>query len=344
MGCLLLVLGMFGCSKQPAPISPSASPAPGTSTNEADRSPKPEKLQIAVIPKGTTHEFWKSVHAGAVKAAKELDVDIIWKGPLKEDDREAQIDQVENFVSRGVSGIVLAPLDDTALRGPVSDAVASKIPVVVFDSDLKSKDYASFVATDNYKGGELAAQRMAALLNGKGRVIVLRYQEGSASTMNREKGFLDTLARVSGIKVISASQYGGATTETAYKASENLLAPLKSQSGKLNVDGIFCPNESTTFGMLRALQDAKLAGTVRFVGFDSSKKLVEGLLAGQIDGLILQDPMKMGYLGVKTMVAHIKGKAVPKRIDTGATLVTKGNLDKPEIKELLNPPLDKWLK
>ncbi|BCW97905.1 MAG: hypothetical protein KatS3mg024_0732 [Armatimonadota bacterium] len=302
-----------------------------------------EKYTIAVIPKGTTHEFWKSVHAGAVKASRETGVEVIWKGPLKEDDREAQIAVVENFVTRGVSGIVLAPLDDTALRPAVSNAVRSDIPVVIIDSDLQGEEHISFVATDNYKGGQLAGQEMARLLNGKGRIVVLRYQEGSASTTNREKGFLDEIARHPGIQVVSANQYGGATTESAYRASENLLAPLK-KGGKLVIDGIFCPNESTTFGMLRALQDSKLAGTVRFVGFDSSEKLVQALSSGEIDALVLQDPFKMGYLGVKTLVDHLNGKEVPRRVDTGVTLVTRQNMQQPEIQQLLKPDLDQWLK
>jgi len=301
-------------------------------------------LTIAVIPKGTTHEFWKSVHAGAVKAERELGVQIIWKGPLKEDNREDQIKVVEDFVTKGVSGIVLAPLDDVALRGPVSNAVRSGIPVVIFDSDLRSEDYVSFVATDNYKGGVLGGRHLAQLLGARGRVAMLRYAEGSASTMNREKGFLDAISENPGIQVVSANQYGGATTETAYKASENLLAPLRTPEGGLSVDGIFCPNESTTFGMLRALQDGGFAGKVRFVGFDSSAKLVEALRRGELDALVLQNPFRMGYLGVKTLVEHIRGRPVEKRVDTGVTLVTRENMDQPEIRELLEPELEKWLK
>ena len=135
----------------------------------ANEQPGPEKTTIAVIPKGTTHEFWKSIHAGAVKAQRELDIEIIWKGPLKEDDREDQIALVENFISRGVSGIVLAPLDDTALRLPVANAVRSGIPVVIIDSGLQSDDFVSFVATDNYRGGRLAGADMAQRLNQKGQ-------------------------------------------------------------------------------------------------------------------------------------------------------------------------------
>jgi ribose transport system substrate-binding protein len=303
-----------------------------------------EKTTVAVIPKGTTHEFWRSIHAGAVKAARELEIEIIWKGPLKEDDREAQIAEVENFISRGVSGIVLAPLDDMALRVPVMNAVRSGIPVVIIDSGLKSDAHLSFVATDNYEGGRLAGQHMAELLGERGRVIALRYQEGSASTMNREQGFLDAVAEHSGIQVVSANQYGGATTESAYQASENLLAPYKTGEGGLSVDGIFCPNESTTFGMLRALQDGELAGEVRFIGFDSSEKLVQGLEQGQIDALVVQNPMRMGYLGVKTVVLHLRGKEVEKRVDTGVHLVTRESMNDPEMATLLKPDLDKWLK
>ncbi|MHC4461089.1 MAG: ABC transporter substrate-binding protein [Planctomycetota bacterium] len=307
-----------------------------------------EKYRIAVIPKGTTHIFWKSIHAGAVKAKqefKELGVEIKWIGPLKEDDRESQIKVVENFINRGVSGIVLAPLDDTALRRPVRDAVNNGIPVVIIDSGLKSEDYVSFVATDNYIGGRKGGEHLARILGGKGKVIMLRYQEGSASTMNREQGFLDVLKeKYPQIEVVSANQYGGATTESARRASENLLAPLRTPDGRLTIDGIFCPNESTAFGMLLALQDSGLAGKVKYVGFDSSERLVKGLEKGEIHGLVLQDPINMGYLGVKTIVRHLQGEKVEKRIDTGSEVATPENMNDPEMKKLLEPDYKKWLK
>jgi ribose transport system substrate-binding protein len=299
-------------------------------------------LHIAVIPKGTTHEFWKSVHAGAVKAAQELGVEITWKGPLKEDDLKAQIDVVQTFVAQGVSGIVLAPLNEKGLVGAVQQAHAAKIPVAIFDSDLQGHDHISFVATDNRAAGRIAGEQMISLLGGKGNVVVLRYSEGSASTANREAGFLEAIAKSDGIKVVSSNQYGGATTESAFATSENLLAATKAGDG--GVDGIFCPNESTTFGMLLALEKAGLAGKMKFVGFDSSTKLIEGVRQGHIDGLVLQNPFQMGYLAVKTMTQHLKGQNVEARIDTGATFVTKQNLDQPEIAELVAPDLKKWLK
>ena len=305
----------------------------------------PKEFTIAVIPKGATHTFWKSIHAGALMAAHELgNVNVIWKSGLKEDDRDSQIKVLEDMITLKVDGIVLAPLDDIALRPYVNEATINNIPVVIIDSDLKSDKYISFIATDNYLGGRKAADLLAKMIGEKGRVIMLRYAEGSASTMQRERGFLDAIRKYTNIVLVSTNQFGGATAETAYKASENLIAPLKTADGRLSVDGIFCCNESTTFGMLRALQDSKLAGKVKFVGFDSSRMLVNALENGEIHGLILQDPFKMGYLGVKTIYAFLNGQQVQKRIDTGAFVVTKENMNDPELQKLLYPDIKKWLK
>jgi ribose transport system substrate-binding protein len=300
----------------------------------------PPRLKIAVVPKGTTHEFWKAVHAGAVKAARELDIDVVWKGPMREDDLKEQIDIVQTFVAQGVGGIVLAPLSDKGLVGSVKAATAANVPVVVFDSDLAGGDTVSFVATDNEAAGRSAGDALATRV-GKGNVVLLRYQEGSASTANREKGFVAAIGTHPDVKLTSDSQYGGATTETAEKASENLLASLGADRG--GVQGVFAPNESTTFGLLLALRKTGLAGKTHVVGFDASDKLVQGVRSGEIDGLVVQRPFEMGYLAVKTMVAHIHGQGVEKRIDTGSTLVTKDNLDTPEIQALVKPDLKAWL-
>jgi ribose transport system substrate-binding protein len=308
-------------------------------------NPSSAKLTIAVIPKGTTHEFWKSIHAGSVKAARELtaqgtEVDVIWKGPIREDDREQQIQVVEGFISQGVRGIVLAPLDNRALVRPVEEAKSAGIPTVVIDSGLESSNIVSFVATDNLKGGMLAAERLGELLGGKGKVLLLRYQEGSASTQQREEGFLTQMkAKYPSIEVISSDQYAGPTRDTAKRASENLLNRFGS-----DLQGIFTPNESSTAGMLLALQDIDKAGKVAFVGFDSSQQFVDAMKAKQLDGIVLQNPFKMGYLGVRTMVEHLLGRPVEKLIDTGVIIVTPLNIDSPEVKELLSPPIDEFLK
>ena len=301
-----------------------------------------ESLTIAVIPKGTIHEFWKSVHAGADMAGQELGVDILWKGPLKEDDRETQISVVENIITRGVDGIVLAPLDDTALRRPVDEAMRNRIPVVIFDSGLQGDNYVSYVATDNFKAGQLAGKYMAKLLDGKGSVAVLRYAEGSDSTTKREDGFLDAIAAFADIEIATSNQYAGVTTESALKAAENLLSRFGGNEGNLQIDGIFCATEPTALGILRALENAGYAGKVKFVGFDSSEKMIAALRAGEMSGFVVQNPMQIGYLGVKTLVRNIHGEKVPRRIDTGSTLVTLENIDQPEIHDLLNPDLSKY--
>jgi len=300
--------------------------------------------QIAVIPKGTTHEFWKSIHAGAIKAQRELnaggrDIEIIWKGPLKEDDRAEQIKVVENFIGRKVAGIVLAPLDHQALVRPVVSASERKIPVVIIDSAISTDRIASFVATNNFKGGQRGGERLAEVLGGKGKVALLRYQEGSASTMEREAGFLEALKAFPDITIISADQYAGATRDTAFTAAQNLL-----NRHSKDIDGIFTPNESSTAGMILALNETHLAERIAHVGFDSSAPLIAALKAGTVKGLVVQDPFQMGYLGVMNVAAVIAGKEVPKQIDTPVVLVTPENLDEPAIKDLLNPPLDEYLK
>src|SRR5436853_1473451 len=315
------------------------------SCNRAGSKSGKKKLTIAVIPKGTSHKVWKSIHAGAIKAARELsspggEVEVIWKGPLREDDREQQIQVVEGFAAQGVSGMVLAPLDNRALARPVEEAKNAGVPTVIIDSALESNSIVSFVATDNRKGGTLGADRLGELLGGKGKVILLRYAEGSASTQEREDGFLQEMKqKYPNIELISTDQYAGATRDTAKRASENLLNRFGDE-----VQGIFCPNESTTAGMLLALQDIGKAGKLMFVGFDSSQSFIDAMRTKQLHGIVVQNPFNMGYLGVRTMVESLQGKTVEKRIDTGVTMITLDNLDTPESQTLLHPPLDQYLK
>jgi ribose transport system substrate-binding protein len=301
-------------------------------------------LRIAVIPKGSTHEFWKSIHAGAMKARGELaaegvEVEVLWKGPLREDDREQQIQVVEGFISQGVDGIVLAPLDSQALVRPVEEARRAGIPTVVIDSALATDAIASFVATDNVRGGELAAQELGRLLGGRGKALMLRLHEGSASTEERERGFLAGMARLwPEVQLVSTDQYGGPTRDTAKRSAENLLNRFGS-----DLQGIFTVNESTTSGMLLALQDLALAGKVSFVGFDSSRAFADALAAGQLHATVLQNPLAMGELGVEAMVDHLRGRPVAARIDTGVHLVTRENLEDPASRDLVRPPIDRYL-
>jgi ribose transport system substrate-binding protein len=222
---------------------------------------------------------------------------------------------------------------------PVDKAVRADVPVVVFDSGLKTDKIVSFVATDNFAGGELAGDYLAKLLDGAGKVILLRYMEGSASTDEREKGFLAAIGKHSKIEVISDNIYAGSSRATAQDASENLLNRFGDE-----VSGIFCPNESATVGMLLALRAVgKAQGKVKLVGFDGGEQNIQALRDGDVQGLILQDPVNMGYLSLKMAVKHIQGGDVEKAIDTGSTLVTAENIDDPDLQQLIDPPLDEYL-
>jgi ribose transport system substrate-binding protein len=305
-----------------------------------------ELYQIAVIPKGTTHEYWKAVQAGAIKAERELTaagtpVKIIWKGPLKEDDREQQVQVVENFIGRRVNAIVLAPLDRNALIAPVATAISGKIPVIIIDSGLNSTLPTSYIATDNREGGRVAARTLAGLVGPKGRVIMLRYSVGSGSTEDREEGFMEVMKKeFPTIKLVSTDQHAGVTRDTAYRAAQNLINRFSRE-----IDGVFACNQPATAGMLLALRDAGLAGgKMKFVGFDTGNELVTALKAGDISALMVQDPFRMGYLGVKNAVAVLRGEKVAAIVDTGVTVATRENLGQPAVSELLNPPLDAYLK
>ncbi len=318
-------------------LSAAGCPSPSTSGLGGDADGK--AYRIAVIPKGTTHVFWKSVHAGALKAAKELTdegtpVEIQWKGALLENDREGQINVVADFVAQGVDGIVLAPLDSTALVPSIENAKAAGIPTVIFDSGLADEStIVSYVATDNYNGGVLAAREIGKRLDGKGNVILLRYNVGSESTEQREKGFLDTIHKeFPRIVMLSDDQYSGTTALSA----QNKALELLNQFGD-RLDGIFAVCEPDSMGVLGALELEGLAGKVTFVGFDPSPHLVEAMRQKKIKGLVLQDPVAMGYLGVKMMVDHLQGKQVPRRIATGEVMATPENMDTLEMKKLLDP-------
>lgn len=294
-----------------------------------DTTGAPQKHSIAVIPKGTTHIFWQSVKAGAEAAGKEFGYEIYWNGPERETDRERQIQIIEDFIVQKVDGFVLAPLDRKALIPAVEKLDSLKIPCAIIDSAIDTDKYLTFAATDNYQGGVLAARRMGEILGGKGNVIVVKYVPGSGSTTERENGFIETIQKeFTGIKIVD-SKYGQDTVETSLQATEDMLTRNK------DLQGLYACNASTAVGAVQALQSQKRS-EVKMVGFDAEAALLNGLKAGQIDALIVQNPYKMGYEGVKAVAAAIKGETLPKKIDTGVEVVTKASLDDPKIKALLN--------
>lgn len=299
---------------------------------------KSEKKVIAVVPKATSHLFWLSVQAGAMAAGEEFGVQVEWNGAASETDFTRQIQILDSFVSRRVDGIAVAPTERKVLLSSLDRAAAAGIPVTVFDSGIDSENYMSFLATNNYEGGQMAARSLGRLLEGKGNVAVLMHTPGSGSTMDRERGFTDALqAEFPGIKIV-ASQYGQSDRSKAMAAAENIL------TAHPGLNGIFASSEPSSVGAALAIKSRGLVGKVRLLAFDSSDGMIEDLKAGVIDAMVVQDPFRMGHDAVKTIVDKLNGQTPPKRIDLSARVVTRADLEKTEVQRLLHPDLKRWVK
>ena len=296
---------------------------------------KSTKKVIAVVPKATSHLFWLSVQAGALAAGEEFGVQIEWNGAAAETEYPRQIQIVDSFISRKVDGIALAPTERKALVGAVDRAAAAGIPLTVFDSGLDSENYMSFLATNNYEGGQMAGRTLARLLNGNGKVGMVMHAPGSGSTMDRERGFEEVIkAEFPGIRIV-AQQFGQSDRSKAMAATENIL------TAHPDLDGLFASSEPSSVGASLALKSRGLGGKVHLVAFDSSDGMVEDLKAGVIAAMVVQDPYRMGHDAVKTIVDKLNGQTPPKRIDLSARVITKADLDKVEVQRLLFPNVKK---
>ena len=298
---------------------------------------KNDKKIIGVVPKGANHIFWQTVHAGAIKAAGEGGYEVEWNAPTLEIDSSRQIEIVESMVNKRLAGIVLAPVDKKALVAVVDRAAAAGIPVSIFDSAIDTDKRISFVATNNEEGGRMAARRMGEILSGKGKVAVIGFMPGSASTMEREHGFQDEMHKKFPEMNIVGLQFGMADRSKAMAATENVL------TAHPDLAGLFADNESSLAGAVQALK-TRGAKNVKLVGFDASNQLIADMKAGFIDSLVVQNPFKMGYESTRAIVQKLKGETPIANIDSGATLVKPEDLEKTEIKELLFPDLSKYLK
>jgi ribose transport system substrate-binding protein len=297
-----------------------------------------KKIELGVIPKSTGGEFWETVEKGARAAAKEKGVEIRWEGTVSETEIAEQNKIIENMINLGVDGLAIAPLNSTAQRKPVENTVKAGIPAVVFDSSVEGDSHKSYVATDNEKAGAMGARHMIELVGNKpAKVMVMRFIQGTGSTEARAKGFIDTV-KASGYTVAADPYPDTGTIEGCKTTAANTLEKFV-EDGQLALDGIFAANLYSALGVASALDDLRKSGVkvnLKFVGFDTSKKLVEDVQAGTIDALVAQDPYKMGYLAVETLVKVVKGEEVPKVIDTGAVLVTKKNLESdPAVRKLV---------
>jgi len=311
----------------------------GSSACQPRNSGSGNKLTIGVVPKGANHIFWQTVHAGAIKAAREFGAEVEWNAPAVEVDSSRQIEIVDAMINKRLAGLVLAPVDRKALVAPLERAAAAGMPVAVFDSDVDTPKRLTFVATDNREGGRMAARRLAEIIGGKGKVAVIGFMPGSAATMDREDGFAEEIrAKHPGIQLLGV-QFGMADRAKALALTENLM------TAHADLAGLFADNESSTAGAVQALKSRK-AKDVKLVAFDASEQLVQDLEEGWIDSLVVQNPFKMGYESTKAVLLSLRGSGggIPAYTDSGAALVKASDLDKPEVKELLFPDIQLYLK
>jgi ribose transport system substrate-binding protein len=326
-------LALLGCDNDQSGTSPTTQASAGGSK------------QIAVIAKSTVNAYWKAVESGARDAAKEANVEILWTGPDAETNHTQQADMIDNMVNRGVAGVVLAPTNVDALVRPVESAVAKGVPVILIDSTLNSDKPMSVIATDNYAAGAQAAEALIKAIgtNRKfgGKVVMLRFLEGSGSTEAREKGFTDRIKKEAGLELVeSAYTKGTGSTSDAADTADALLRRYTSNN-ELQLDGIFASNQPTAIGMLRKLDQVRAGGTkvdAPYVGFDAHEVLLAGIREGKIAAIVTQDPRQMGYLGVKAMADVIAGKKVEPKIATATLTVTSENIDRPETKAITLEP------
>lgn len=291
---------------------------------------------VGVVPKGANHIFWKTVHAGSIKAAREFGLDIEWNAPTLEIDSSRQIEIVDSMINRRLAGIVLAPVDKRALVAVVERAARNGIPVSIFDSAIDTDRIISFVATDNREGGRMAARRLGNALGKKGKVGIVGFMPGSASTMEREEGFQDEMRqRFPGIEVVGM-QFGMADRAKAMAVTENML------TAHPDLAGLFADNESSSSGAAQALR-SRAAKNVRLVAFDASDQLLADLGEGYIDALVVQNPFRMGYESTRAIGLKLAGENPPRTLDSGATLIQKQDLERPEIRTLLFPDLQAFL-
>ncbi|MBV6432207.1 MAG: Ribose import binding protein RbsB [Bryobacteraceae bacterium] len=295
------------------------------------------KRVVGVVPKGANHIFWQTVHAGAIKAAHEYGFEVEWNAPALEIDSSRQIEIVESMVNRRLAGIALAPVDKKALVGVVDRAAKAGIPVSIFDSGIDTGNRISFVATNNEEGGRMAARRMGEALGGKGKAVVIGFMPGSASTMEREHGFQDEIrSKFPGIDILGL-QFGMADRAKAMAVTENVL------TAHPDLAGLFADNESSSAGAVQALKSRNAKG-VKMVAFDASEQLLADMKAGWIDSIVVQNPFRMGYESVKAIGMYLKGEKPPASVDSGAALIRPEDLEKPEVKELLFPDIQKYLR
>ena len=296
-----------------------------------------QDVTIPIIVKDTTSFYWQIVLAGARAAGKDLGVNVPELGAQSESDINGQISILENAVAGGPAAVVISPTEFKALGKPVDEA-AKSVPIIGIDSGADSKAFTSFLTTDNVQGGRIAADGLAAAIKAatgkeEGDIAIITSLPGVGSLDQRREGFLDQIkTKYPGLNVV-ADKYADGQATTGLNMMTDLI------TANPNLVGVFASNLIMAQGVGQAIAENKLGDKIKVIGFDSDEKTVGFLKEGVLAGLVVQDPYRMGYDGVKTALAVSKGEKVEAFVDTGANLVTKENMADPKIDALLNPKI-----
>jgi ribose transport system substrate-binding protein len=291
------------------------------------------KKLIGVVPKATSHLFFVSIHAGVHAAEQEFGVEVLWNGPREETEYSRQIEIVDSMVARRVDALAISATDHAALVRPVKRAMDAGIPVTVFDSGLDLTGYVTFVATDNYGAGQTAARKLAELVHGKGKVAELMHKPGGMSTGDRERGFEEVMAKEFPAITIVARQYGMADRAKSRDAAEDIL------TAHPDLDGMFASAEANSIGAIQAIKTRGFSGKIKLVTFDSSEAHIEAIKDGTIDVMLVQDPYKIGYEAVHSLVMKLNGQTPPQTMDLAVHVIRKQDLEQPDVQAILFP---KW--
>lgn len=252
------------------------------------------------------------------------------------DDYKTQIEWMGNYTARRVEGLVLDPADSKELVSSAEFAIGAGVPVVVIDSKLQSEKITAFIGADQFRAGQKVGEYLGKLMNGVGNALVLRGPAGSNSAGEREAGFFSAITNhFPSIKILSTTNRAGGTLDSALIAARRSLAQFDSK-----VNGVFTSSEQTTVAMLRALRETqKAVGIVKLVGFDAAQESAEALQKGELQGLMVQNPVNIGYLAVKTAVAASQHSKVSPKINADFVLITQESSALEANKELLHPTL-----
>jgi ribose transport system substrate-binding protein len=286
---------------------------------------------IGVVPKATSHLFFVAVHGGVQQAARDAKVRVLWNGPNDETDHARQMQIVDAMVTQRVSALAISATDERALAASVERAIRAGIPVAIFDSGVNVEGYVTFVATDNHGAGCTAARLLAGLCGGRGAVAMVMHKPGGTSTVLREQGFEETLAKEFPNLRIAGRQFGMADRAKSRAVAENIL------TANPGLAGVFASSEASSLGAMQAIASRGLSGKVKLITFDTSDSHIEALQNGTIDIMLVQDAYRIGYEAVRSLADKLQGRTPARRLDLPARAVTKADLGKPEVEALLRP-------